>query len=152
MAFKLTLVNCFLLLIPLLVWNLIFAPKLTQEEFRSDINVPRWILALETVLRVAVFILPIVLPLRAQGAAGKAGVIVYLVGSLVYYASWIPLMYAPASAWSRSAVGVLAPFFTPFILFAGVGLLGHSWVYIAAAALFTAVHTAHGVRAFRLIG
>ena len=147
---KLSLLNCFWLLVPILLWNVLFTPKLAQEGFRSDENVPRWILVAETVLRVVVFALPVLLPLQWADRLSRAGIVVYVVGTLIYCGSWIPLVYLPDARWSTSALGVLAPYFTPLIFFVGIGLIGHSWVFVLMSVLLIIFHTWHGIQSFGL--
>jgi hypothetical protein len=130
------------------VWNLVFTPKLTQEGFKSDANVPSWILILETILRVIVFALPLLLPLQLKDQWSKMGLTVYIVGTLIYFGSWLPLVYRPNTQWSTTALGLLAPAYTPLILLIGLGLVGHSWVYVLLSVLFILVHTVHNVLSF----
>jgi hypothetical protein len=76
--------------------------------------------------------------------------VVYLVGLLIYFGSWIPVLKWPEARWSKSAAGVLAPHYTPLLVFASIGLIGHSWVYLSLSVLFVAIHTLHGVQSFDL--
>jgi len=147
---KLSLLNCFWLLVPILLWNVLFTPKLTQEGFTSDKNVPRWILVAETVLRVIVFAFPILLPLQWADHLSKVGIVVYVVGTLIYFGSWVPVIYLPDAQWSTSAPGVLAPYFTPLIFFVGIGLIGHSWTFVLTSVLLIVFHTWHGIQSFGL--
>ena len=48
----------------------------------------------------------------------------YILGTLVYFASWLPLFMAPASAWSTSPAGLMAPRLTPFLSFLGIAIIG----------------------------
>ena len=145
---KFSILNCFWLLIPIFVWNAIFMPKLTQEGFESDGNVPAWMLVSEHVLRAIVFILPLLLPLRLKDQWSKIRLFSYIAGTLVYFGSWLPLVYRPGAHWSTNAVGLLAPAFTPLIPLIGIGLIGHSWIYMSLSALFVLVHTLHNVCSF----
>ena len=145
---KLSVWNCFWLLVPILLWNIIFTPRLTQEGFKSGADVPPWILVLEGILRVIVFAFPLLLPLRLKDQWSKGGFVVYSVGTLIYLGSWLPLVYQPNARWSTSALGLLAPYFTPLILFVGIGLIGHSWVFVLLSVLFVLFHTLHGVWSF----
>jgi hypothetical protein len=108
----LSIVNCFWLLIPIFLWNAILTPRLTHAGFQSDADVPSWILMLENVLRIAVFALPLLLPLQWNDQREKIGIIVYVAGTLIYFCSWIPLVYFPEARWSTSALVFLAPHFT----------------------------------------
>src|SRR5512145_1943354 len=93
------LANCFWLLLPLLAWNIILGPRLTQEAITSDAHSPAWLLAAENIIRIVVFAFPLLLPLQLKSIWGKAGMLTYLAGTLLYFATWIPLLVAPQSAW-----------------------------------------------------
>jgi hypothetical protein len=144
--------NCLWLLAPILVWNAVFGARLPQPGFKSDAGVPRPILLAEQALRVAAFAWPLFLPLRWETPAQRAGVALYAVGALIYFASWLPLVYAPESAWSRSAAGLLGPAYTPLLWMWGIALIGGAWPYALVAAAFVAVHMYHNVLAHGLHG
>ncbi len=144
--FKLTWLNCFWLIVPLLIWNLVYGPKLTDPRIASDANSPAWLLMAENITRIGVFILPLLMPLQFKESLSKAGSVIYIIGTLVYFVSWLPLLYAPSSAWSNSPLGLLAPALTPFLCFVGIALIGHSWTYGVLALIFIAIHTLHGIQ------
>jgi hypothetical protein len=150
MKIELSLFNCFWLIVPLLVWNIVLGPHVTQEAITSDAHSPKWLLMAENVVRVLVFALPVLMPLpgRAnwQSALPRVGLVIYILGTLVYCASWLPLLLAPTSAWSNSPAGLLAPRLTPYLSFLGIALLGESWAYGIIAAGFILLHTWHGVQ------
>ena len=145
MKLGLTLVNCFWLIIPLLAWNLLLGPRITQPAILSDAHSPKWLLIAENITRILVFALPLIIPLQIRDSWGKTGLLVYILGTLVYFASWLPLFLAPASAWSTSPAGLLAPRLTPFLSFLGIALIGKAWPYGLLAAAFIFMHTWHGV-------
>ena len=93
-----------------------------------------------------VFAFPLLLPLQVQDAWSRAGLGVYIVGTLVYFASWLPFLLSPGSAWSNSPYGLLAPRLTPFLSFLGIALIGESWPYGLMAAVFIFFHTWHGIQ------
>jgi hypothetical protein len=76
----------------------------------------------------------------------KTGLAVYIIGTLIYFASWLPLIWMPDSAWSQSAAGLLAPRLTPLLSFLGITLIGHSAAYAVFAVIFIALHTWHGLQ------
>jgi hypothetical protein len=143
--------NCFWLLVPVLVWNLVFATRLPQEVFHSDVYVPQWLLIAENILRIVVFALPLLLPLQGSQRSSRFGIALYLVGTTIYFASWLPLMLAPAAAWSTSTLGLLAPYVTPLLVFLGITLIANSWIYGLAALAFIAVHTLHALFALQVL-
>lgn len=146
MKLALSLANCFWLILPLLGWNILLAPRLTQEAITSDAHSPTWLLGTENILRLATFILPLLFPLSIDVPLGKVGLAVYLAGTGVYFASWIPLIVAPASAWSRSLPGLFAPRLTPWVALLGIALVAHSWLYGVLATIFIFFHTWHGIQ------
>jgi hypothetical protein len=143
--------NCFWLLIPILAWNVVFSSKLAHPAFDYDQAAPKWVLQLENVLRAAVMILPLFMPMQWDTSLSKIGVAVYLIGLLVYFGSWIPLMYAPNSAWSNSLTGFLAPAYTPLLWIVGIGLIGDWWPYLALSVVFVGVHIGHWGQAYALV-
>ncbi len=146
MQFKLAWLNCFLLILPLLIWNVLLGPKITDARITSDSHSPAWLSIAENTTRMAVFILPLLIPLQFRESVTKSGLMVYIAGTLMYFASWLPLLFAPGSAWSNSLPGLLAPRLTPFLCFLGIALIGQSWLYGALAALFISFHTWHGIQ------
>ncbi|UCC77216.1 MAG: hypothetical protein JSW37_02300 [Anaerolineales bacterium] len=144
----LQVVNCFLLIIPVLLWNALFSSKLPEGYF-SDARVPRVIVNLEKTLRLLVLGFPILLPLQVEHSYGKAGLAIYVVGVVSYGASWVMQMYNRETRWSQSAIGILAPAYTPLIWMAGIALIGRSGVYALLAVVFTFIHTWHKVMVFR---
>ena len=150
MKLELTLANCLWLILPLLAWNIILGPRVRDTRITSDAHSPKWLLAAENVTRILVFALPLLIALpRAadwQSAINEAGLVVYILGTLAYFAAWLPLLMAPASAWSNGPAGLLAPRLTPYFSFLGIALLGGSWVYGVIAAVFIFFHTWHGVQ------
>ena len=150
MKFELRWLNCFLLILPLLAWNIFLGPKISDPRITSDAHSPQWLLIAENVARIVVFALPLLMPLPRgeewQSVLPRVGLIVYLLGTLVYFASWLPLLLAPASAWSNSLPGLLAPRLTPFLSFLGIALLAGNWPYGAVSAIFILFHTWHGAQ------
>jgi len=66
-------INCLWLLVPLLVWNTVLAPKITLEQINSDAHSPAWLLMAENITRIVVFAFPLLLPLRIQDGFSKTG-------------------------------------------------------------------------------
>lgn len=146
--------SCGLLLVPASIWNIALSERLPSPfapvEFWRDIPAP---LALaENSLRVAVFALPFFMPLNLAAPGRMPALFLFVVGSLVYFASWLMLTLFPASAWSTSALGFAAPAYTPFIWLLGIALLGRQlfwgtfyrwWMYLALAVAFLATHISH---------
>lgn len=146
--------NCMLLLLPVMIWNVIFADRLPRlyspEVFDKDI--PTFIIFGENVLRLIVFVLPLLMPLRIETPVQKIGLAFYIAGVVIYFFSWLAQMYFPQSPWSLSAIGSLAPAYTPLIWLVGIGLIGNkfyfpfpyrSWMYITPSFVFLSFHLSH---------
>jgi hypothetical protein len=76
---------------------------------------------------------------------------------VIYFASWLLLIYFPESAWSHSAIGFMAPAYTTIIWLTGIGLIGetlfaglpyHPIVYIGASTVFVVFHSIHSYIVF----
>jgi len=138
--------NCFWLLTPLLIWNILLSSKITLDAVISDAHSPGWLLIPENIIRTAVFILSLFISLQVVDRVSKTGFFVYLTGILVYFASWLPLILAPQAGWSTSSAGLLAPRLTPLIPFMGITLIGNSWFYAGLSSIFLFLHTWHGIQ------
>ena len=155
------LLNGFLFLIPVLFWNILLAKKL-PEGFSSenfDKNVPPSLLMLENALRLVVMILPLFMPAGLDTPVRKAGWIIYTIGILLYFSSWLLQIFFPQSKWSRSKAGFLAPAYTPTVWLSGIGLATGSflnfrsgWIslaYIVLSFIFLTIHCLHASTAYR---
>jgi hypothetical protein len=153
------LLNCILLLVPIMAWNVIFSSKLPKlysvEVFWKDI--PSFIANGENFFRLIVFILPILMPMRIETHSQKLGLWLYIGGTVVYFVAWLAEMYFPQSIWSLSVWGFLAPAYTPLIWLIGIGLIGdslyfsssyRSWMYIAASVIFLGFHLSHALTVY----
>jgi hypothetical protein len=154
MSFTNYLMNCMLLLVPIMAWNIIFVSKLprlySQEVFEK--NIPVFITYGENIFRMLVFVLPLLMPLRIETPIQKLGLFLYITGTAVYFLSWLAQMYFSESTWSLSVFGSLAPAYTPLIWLTGIGLIGstlyfpsfyRSWIYTLLSIIFVAFHLSH---------
>lgn len=117
-----------------------------------DEGVPARLLAVENVLRVAVFALPLLLYFSASDTLQRLGWFLYIAGLALYLASYLAQIFAPASAWSQSVIGFTALAWTTVPWLAGIGLVcADTWlplpwnrlIYLLCAAAFVVAHTAH---------
>ncbi len=152
MNLEISLLNGFLLILPLLAWNLALGRRITQEAITSDAYSPKWLLIAENLTRILVFAFPLLLPLRLAAVWNQVGLGVYILGTLIYFASWLPLLRRPESGWSYSPAGLLAPRLTPFLSFLGIALVCSAWPYGVIAATFISFHTWHGIQNLRFSG
>ena len=146
--------NCFLLLVPILLWNIILAGRLPKaysaEIFSKDI--PPFTDYGEKIFRFFVFALSAFMPIRIETQSQKIGLGLYLAGTIIYFLSWLVLIYFPQTDWSLSAFGFSAPAYTPLIWLAGIGLIGgtlyfsspyRSWMYFTLSIIFIGFHLSH---------
>jgi len=144
--------NCFLLLLPILLWNVLLFNYL-PESFRNSISwkdIPNWVGLGENILRIAVMGIPFLMVLSFETSSQKAGLAWYLIGTVLYFLSWIMVIAYPESDWSLSVFGYTAPAFTPIIWLVGIGLIGQqsflpikhlSQIYQILASIFVLFHT-----------
>ncbi len=158
--FDLIVHNGFILLIPVFVWNFLLASKLPPpyDPVRFDEGIPKPLLVAESVFRTIVFLLPLLFRIDPAAQSGKAGLIVYAAGILLYFASWLALICLPERVWRKRVLLFTAPAVTPLIWLAGIGLTADAyyfnlpfrhWHYLLPCIVFTVIHTAHSFLAFR---
>jgi hypothetical protein len=146
--------SCGVLTVPILVWNVactrFLPPTLSSNEFSRDI--PPLVTYGENTLRIVVMVLPFLTPLDVATVGQRRGLLLFVVGMLLYVLAWVPLMIAPQSRWSTSWLGFAAPAYTPLLWLTGLGLIGRRlyvpspykrWMYVALACGFVAFHVTH---------
>jgi hypothetical protein len=119
--------NCFLLLIPILVWNIAFR-HLLPGAFALDVywkDIPPLVFWGENFFRIFLYGLPMLMPLSFYSRKQKAGLGLYLLGIFMYFLTWRPLILYPESEWSLSLIGFVAPAAIPLISLIGIGLIGN---------------------------
>lgn len=125
-------------------------PPSAMAEFSRDIPAP--LVFIENLLRGLVFVLPFAMPLEVTSQSERRALWGFVLGTLVYFASWMALMYWPHSAWSSSPMGLLAPAYTPILWLCSLAALGKRlfwghfyrwWVYLLVCVGFLAAHIAH---------
>jgi len=139
-----------------MAWNLVFSEKL-PKEFQPEIfwkDIPAFLKYGENALRVLVLMLTFLMPLSIATLVQKKGVVLYVIGTLIYFASWYILINFPNIGWSQNIIGFTAPAFTPLIWLLGIGLLGNSfyfnlpfkrWYFISISILFLIFHNIHAI-------
>jgi len=155
---KKILVNGYIPLIPILIWNYIFISKLPlayqSQSFNNDI--PTIITVGENIFRSIVFILPLFFKLSVDESRQKKGLVVFIIGVLLYFISWIILIYVPDSIWNKNILIFTAPAYTPIIWLIGLSMMVEryyyfsysKWHYIVPAILFSIFHIYHSIYVF----
>jgi len=147
--------NCFLLFIPVLVFNILFFKKLPSHYLRT-ISHP--IIIMETITRIITIAFSIIMAINIQSKTGKAGLIIYIIGILIYFTSYIIEIYFSDTLFGRNIFFVLSPYWTSVIWLIGIGLLGnrlfvnipyHFIVYSILSIIFATIHTIHGYLCYK---
>lgn len=148
------LLNCFLLLIPLFLWNIILVDYL-PKTYSPDISwkdLPYLIAYSENIFRIIVFVFPAIMIFSLKTRLQKTGFFIYLIGLIIYFLSWTLMIVEPGSTWGQSLIGFMAPAYTTILFFVGIGLIGNksyfkiphlSFVYITLSIIFVVFHTLH---------
>ncbi len=146
--------NCFLLTLPILIWNIVLADKL-PKDFQPNIfwkDILAWLTYGENISRALVFMLILLMPLSISTLTQKRGLILYVGGVIVYFISWLVLIYFPETRWSNNIFGFLAPAYTPLLWLTGIGFIGNSfyfnlpyrrWFFILIVIIFLIFHNYH---------
>ncbi len=143
--------NGFFLILPMLVWNIVFTSKL-PSVFRHNlpnIGKVKFLTTGEQIFRYIIFLAPLLMRTSLSTPTGKAGLLCYIAGTALYFSSWLPQLVRPSSRWSTSMTGVLAPAFTPVIWLLGISLMTNSyyfsfvyspWHYLVPSIVFSVLH------------
>lgn len=148
------LTNCFLLLIPVLVWNVIFRryspeffhPKTYWEGVHPVIKI------LESILLFFVLVTPLFMPLKIKRKVQKTGLFLYFTGLAGYLLAWRPLVLYPDGSWSNDLAGFIAPALSFMLILIGIALIGDRLffkfpykksIYIVISCLYILFHISH---------
>ncbi len=146
--------NCFILTIPIFIWNILLTdklPKTTKPEIVLQ-NISPPLIYGENIVRIIVFTMMAFMPIQISKTIQKQGLLLFLFGTIIYFASWLVLIYYPDSLWSKSTLGVLSPAYTPALWLIGIGLIGNSfyfnfpykrWIFISLSIIFLVFHNIH---------
>ena len=142
--------NCFWFFIPIIIFNIVFT-KYLPEYYLRKINHP--VVTIETILRIITIAISIIMVFKLDCKISKIGLIVYIIGVLIYFCSYFVVIKFPASSLNYNIVILLAPYWTSVLWLIGIGLLGnklfinipyHNSAYIIISMIFTIVHSIHG--------
>ena len=148
--------NGFIFFIPILLWNMALTKKLPfpygTQSFDSDI--PKVILLGEGLFRMIVMLMPLTMKVNLSTIGDDNGIIVFILGVLLYFISWISLILFPESNWSKSVIGFSAPAYTPLVWLIGFAMITTSfyfnyhyslWYYLIPSFIFISFHLLHTV-------
>lgn len=130
--FRYYLLNCFMLTIPILLWNVFFYPLL-PDAFQPGIfwnDIPLWFTYSENSTRILLFIVTFFMPLSISTPRQKLGLIVYCLGVSIYFLSWVPLFnMVDEGVDGISLLHFMAPAYTPAIWLLGICLIGDKYYF-----------------------
>ncbi|KAA3637301.1 MAG: hypothetical protein DWQ02_06985 [Bacteroidetes bacterium] len=130
--------NHFLFLIPILLWNILLFSKLPMDHFNG--TAPQWVLIIENIFRGGAMLLLLLLPVNTKNKLFRSGLMVFIVGILIYFASWLWLIWFPESAAAQSAWLRFAPAYTPIIWFIGLSMMSNSILLLILSVVFVGFH------------
>lgn len=114
-----------------MVWDSLLTDKL-PKDFQSAIfwkDIPAFLTYGENISRAMVFMLTLLMPLSISTITQKKGLFFYVGGTMLYFVSWLTLIYFPHSGWSNNIFGFMAPAYTPLLWLIGIGLIGNSFYF-----------------------
>jgi len=147
--------NCFLFFIPILLFNILFFKKLPPHYLK---NISHPIIIMETITRIIVIVFSMIMVMNIQNKMEKIGIIIYVIGIIIYFTSYFIEIYAANSLFGRNIIFILAPYWTSIIWLIGIGLVGnilfinipyHFTVYLILSVIFTTIHTIHGYLCYK---
>ena len=147
--------NCFLFFIPILIFNILFFKKLPSYYLK---NISHPIIKAETITRIITIAFSMIMAINIQNKAGKIGLIIYIIGIIIYFSSYFIEIYFPNTIFSKKLIFILAPYWTSVIWLIGIGLLGnklfvnipyHFTIYLILSVIFTIIHTIHGYLCYK---
>jgi len=147
--------NCFLFFIPILLFNILFFKKLPSHYLK---NISHKIIIWETITRIITMAFSMIMAISIQNKIEKTGLVIYIIGIIIYFTSYFIEIYAPDTLFGRKIIFILAPYWTSVIWLTGIGLVGnslfinipyHFTVYLILSITFAAIHTIHGYLCYK---
>jgi hypothetical protein len=148
-----------ILVTPILIWNILLhhdLPPSYQHGGRWN-DYPLALSLSEHITRVLTFVLCAFLIIDYSKPVNYRAWTIYIVGTLLYFGSWLAVILWPLSNWSQSLIGFTSPAWTATLWLLGIGFLSSKtssrralvkYSYFLMAALFMLFHTYHAVFAF----
>ncbi len=139
--------NCLWFFAPVIALNVLFTSRL-PEMYLVRIDHP--VVIAEQIVRVVLMALSFLMVIDTKSRTGRAGILVYAIGLLTYFISWVLLLQHPAT---DNPIVLLSGYWTAAVWLVGIGLAGgklwirlpwRRWIFIALSILFWALHTWHG--------
>ncbi len=136
---KLRFPNLFLIIVPILIWNILFSSKLPLDHFFS-LSAPQWLLVSENILRLIIFTLPLFMPINKENKYFIIGKRLFIFGVIIYFISWVVLIILPLENIVHMAWLLYMPAITPLVWLIGISLMGDLAIYSGLSILFIILH------------
>ena len=142
--------NCFWFFLPVIIFNIIITKHL-PEFYLKNISHP--IVIIEMIVRMITILFSAIMMISLDNKTGNIGLVVYIVGVLIYFVSYIIVIKVPIVSFHNNLFIILAPYWTSILWLIGIGLLGnklfismpyHYMVYITLSIVFVMIHSYHG--------
>lgn len=147
------LFNGFILVIPVLVWNLVFYRTLPLwHQIKIGNNLEK----VDSLLRIPIFGLPLVFRFSVFTDIHQIGWVIYGIGIILYFASWIITISGNVNK-NQSVLTALGPAYTPILWLIGIGMAcwESGWrlylllLYFLSSIVFVIVHTMHTLEKYK---
>ncbi|MEN8908150.1 MAG: hypothetical protein ABF289_19525 [Clostridiales bacterium] len=128
-------------LMPIYLWNIIFAQKLTSVGYMAkpvDLGV---LGIIENIFRIGIFAWPTFMLFNLKDENFKKYFTYYIIGTMIYFTSWLIIIFMPQSTIANTWFIKLAPAYTTIIYFYAIGKLGQNKYYKYLALIFVLIHT-----------
>jgi hypothetical protein len=123
-------------------------------------GIPTAFLIAENTLRILIFTSPLLFTVGITSRIQKNGLVLYLVGVLLYCLSYGTQNFFPQSAWSTSFVGFVSSAFLNIFWLIGLGMMGEEFYllaigsyrpayFIVPSVLFVTLHSLHATIYFQ---
>jgi hypothetical protein len=116
-------------------------------------NISHIIVQIEIIVRIILMALSAIMIIDIKDRVGKAGVIIYITGLIIYFVSYFVLINYSDTVIGKNMILQLSGYWTAMIWLIGIGLIGkklfikmpyHYVLYIVLSVLFGIIHTYHG--------
>ena len=142
--------NCFLLFIPVILFNIVFTKYLPEQYLQ---NISHSIIPIENISRILLMALSAIMIIDVKSRTGKIGISIYITGLIIYFLSYFLLINYSDAVVGNNIILQLSGYWTAMIWLIGIGLVGvklfvkvpyHCSFFLILSILFGILHTYHG--------
>lgn len=118
------------------------------EVYSTPLDHP--VVSIERIIRILLIVLSLFMLIDTKSRTGRLGIMIYVVGLVIYLGSWIVLLRDPTT---DNPVVLLSGYWSAVIWPVGIGLSSDKlwiripwrrWIYITLSVLFGVFHIWHG--------